>query len=389
MKFTKRSWAINKEVKLLVLCLLTWRILLFIPFFVSPTFLALQGTYLGGNINLYRSSPLLWAWANFDGQHYLSIAKFGYRPLTYFFFPVYPLFIRWIAILLGQSDIGRLITGILISHLALIFTCIGLYKLIRIDFTKKIAYLTILLLLIFPASFYFVSVYTESLFLALVVWSFYLARKGNWAGAVTLAAVASASRVVGIVLLPALFIEMLIQYKNKTVSLRHCFLLLIIPIGIISYMLYLKQSAGDHLAFFHSVEIFGAQRSTHLVLIPQVFYRYVFKVLPVVSHSYSPVVFTTWLEFISAITFLITSIATIFKLRISYAIYALGTFIIPPLSGSFSSLPRYAIVIFPAFVILAIGIQKLPKTFRYFIFIVLTISLLYTESLFIRGYWVS
>ncbi|MGB6882196.1 MAG: hypothetical protein WBD86_02760, partial [Microgenomates group bacterium] len=67
-----------------------WRVLLFLFLFLAIGIVPLQQNFLGGGLSSYLRSPYLWAWGNFDGEHYLSIAFKGYQPLTYFFFPVYP-----------------------------------------------------------------------------------------------------------------------------------------------------------------------------------------------------------------------------------------------------------------------------------------------------------
>jgi Gpi18-like mannosyltransferase len=61
-------------------------------------------------------------------------------------------------------------------------------------------------------AYFLVLGYTESLFLALSLASFYFARKGKWLTCGSLAALGAATRVNGIVLLPALIVE---AFLNK------------------------------------------------------------------------------------------------------------------------------------------------------------------------------
>lgn len=199
----------KKDYRFIVKYIIAWRILLFLLLFVAIRAVSLQSNFLGGGIDNYLKTPYLWAWVNFDGEHYLSIAQRGYQPLTYFFFPVYPLIVRLISSVFVDSFVGQAVTGLLVSHISILLALVGLWKLLSLDYKKEIIQLTILLLLIFPTSFYFASFYTESVFLALVVWSLYFARKRRWLLASLLAGLASATRVTGIVLLPALFVEYL------------------------------------------------------------------------------------------------------------------------------------------------------------------------------------
>ncbi|MBU0845989.1 hypothetical protein KKH23_02175 [Patescibacteria group bacterium] len=339
----------------------------------------------------YLKQPFLWAWGNFDGEHYLSIAYQGYQPLTYFFFPVYPLTIAFIAKFLGESFASLAVSGLLISNISFFVALVGLWKLIELDYKKDIARLTILLLLVFPTSFYFGSIYTESLFLALAVWSFYCARKRKWIAAGTLGVLLTATRVVGLAIVPVLLVEAYLQRKEKKKSNLYLVALgiLLSVFGIFAYMIYLNKVTGDPLEFFHNVSIFGQQRSSSLVLLPQVFYRYFFKILPNISYSYFPIVFVTYLEIVTALMFLVLTIASFFRLRLSYAFYLAVGYIIPTLSGSFSSFHRYVLILFPAFILSAIWLSKRKKWVKVIIFSILILGLLVATSLFTRGFWVA
>ena len=302
----------------------------------------------------YLSNPYLWAWGNFDGEHYLAIAQFGYQPLTHFFFPLYPLLIRFLD--------GSQFSALLISHMSFVISLIGLYKLIRLDCSTKVARLAIILLLAFPTSFFFGSVYTESLFLALVTWFFYVLRKKKWIGAFVLGSLASAARLVGAVLLG--------------------------PFGLFGYMYYLLRETGDPLAFFHNITLFGGQRSEGLVLLPQVFYRYFFKVLPNLNYFYFPAVFTTFLELSVALLFLILIAFSFKKLKPVYTYFLTTGYLVSTFSGSFSSLPRYVLVLFPAFILIAMFLQNKP-IIRAVWLILSVILLAISVMLFTRGYFVA
>ena len=377
--------------KFLLKSFVGWRIILFVFLFLAIRVISPQESFLGGDFPSYLKQPFLWAWANFDGEHYLSIAYQGYQPLTYFYFPAYPLTIYFVAQLLGGSFRSLAVSGLLISNISFFIALIGFWKLIMLDYKKDIARLAVLLLLVFPTSFYFGSVYTESLFLALVVWSFYFARKGKWVLAGLLGAALTATRVVGLALIPALLVEAYLQKReNKKLNLSPAIMgILFSALGIFAYMTYLNQVTGDPLEFFHNVSIFGQQRSSSLVLLPQVFYRYFFKVLPNIDYSYFPAMFATYMEIVTAIVFLGLAVASFFKLRLSYAFYLALGYIIPTLSGSFSSLHRYVLILFPAFILSAIWLSRRKKWVKVIIFLIFILGLLVATSLFTRGFWVA
>ncbi len=368
-----------------------WRIFLIFFAILAVKFIPLQRNFLGGGMANYLSSPLLWSLSNFDGEHYLAIAHEGYRPLTYFFFPMYPLLINLISGIFGKSVISYLISGIFVSHASLLIGMIGFYKLMGLDYERKISKLGLILLFLFPTSFYFGSVYTESLFFAFSVWSFFAARKRNWVAAGILGAFATATRVIGLAVVVGLFIEWW-QYMRTTQDRRKIFLplisVLISFLGIGIYLYYLYIRTGDPFNFLTTVNIFGSQRSASLILLPQVFYRYIFKILPSLNYTNFIVYFTPWLEFIIALLFTSLAIFSFFKLRLSYSIYLLLGFLIPAFSGSFSSLPRYVLVLFPAFILGGIYLNKIGR-WQYLIFVVLGITLFICTSFFARGNWIS
>jgi len=363
---------------------LIWRIVLFIFLFIAIKFVPLQQNFLGGGLENYLKDPYLWSWLNFDGEHYLSLARIGYQPLTYFYFPVFPLLIRFVADILVEAQ--KVFSGLIVSNISFLLALIGLWKLVLLDFKKVVAKMTIILMLLFPTSFYFGSYYTESTFLALTIWSFYLVRTNKWFSSGFLASIATVTRVIGVALFPALMVE---YWGEKKKSFKKLLSIVLVPLGIVLYMAYLKIKTGDPFEFLNSVSIFGDQRSSQFILLPQVFYRYIVKIIPNLTYSYFPVVFTTFLEIFVAIAFLALLILGIKKVRWSYLVYALLSYIIPSLSGSFSSFPRYVLVIFPAFIVASIYLVKAPRLLQFLIFAILFIGLGFATAFFTRGIWIA
>jgi hypothetical protein len=245
----------------------------------------------------------------------------------------------------------------------------------------------ILLLVLFPTSFYFAAVYSESLFFALLVWTFYFARRGNYFAASILGMFLTATRFVGIIILPAILFEWFLQ--NRTNRLKHFpDVVLAIPIGIFAYMYYLEKKVHDIFAFFTSLTAYGEQRSNHLITLPQVFYRYLFKILPNLNFNFFPGIFSTGFEFFIGIFYLFLSIIAFARVRFSYSIILLLGYLLPTFSGSFSSLPRYVLILFPAYIIFTQFVSK--SKFYLFVFSAISFILLVISfSLFARGYWIS
>lgn len=367
-----------------------WRIVLIFVMLAAIKYLSLgyKDRFLGGGFINYSISPEIFSWANFDGEHYLSIAIVGYKGLEQAFFPIFPMLISFFAKPFSQDALSTVISstiaGLLISNIAFLFSIYFLWKLLRIDFSSKIVWLTIILLLVFPTSFYLGSLYNESLYLLLSVLSFYFGRSGNWFWAATFGVISSATRIFGVLLLPALLIE---AYQQRA-KFSKFFWIFLIPLGLILYMYYQYILVGDPLAFYRLQKIVGEQHQSGFIFLPQVYFRYL-KMLITVDVA-NPIYQTVVLEFFVGILFFILPIIGYFKkVRISYLLYALIGFLSPTIQGSFSSVPRYILAFFPSFLVGALILDKLPKLFKILIILISFILLCFETALFIRGYWVA
>jgi len=266
-----------------------------------------------------------------------------------------------------------------------------LYKLLQLDWSKKISFTSIMLIMLFPTSFFFGSVYNESLFLFLSVSCFYLSRKNHFLLAGILAMIASSTRITGILLWGVIFIELLDSHKNKLVGLitdPRSIWLALPPLGLFSYMKFQFLKTGNPFLFVISGSNSGANHiADKLVLLHQVFFRYA-KMLIFVDHG-DPLFFTVALEFTVAVLFIVLIFFAFKKTRTSYAFYSLFSYLIPSFSGTFSSLPRYVLVIFPAFVILAGWFAKQSKAIRLSYITINIILGLFSILLFVCGYFVA
>lgn len=310
--------------------------------------------------------------ANFDGIHYLSIADRGYGYLQQAFFPLYPNLIR-----LGTDFLRPSVSvGILLSNLFFGLGLIIFNKLLLLDYDKKTVKWTVLALLVFPTSFYFGAVYTESLFLSLVLLSFYCARKEKWWLAGIFGGLASYTRLPGIFLFPALLLDS---------KIRKSLPLFLIPLGLFCYMFYLYETTGDPLLFVHVQKYFGQGRSDNLIMLYQVFWRY-FRMLTTVSIS-NTIYPTLMLEFGVSILFLFVNIYALTRHRLSYAIFASLAFIIPTLTGNLASMTRYVLVCFVGFIVIGDFIVKHKNLQKIYLSISVLLFVVFL-SLFSRGYWV-
>lgn len=359
------------------LILLLFVFFLFLVSLIAPGFMSLRTGFLGN-----------FPFANFDGKHYLSIAKRGYLTYEQAFFPLFPLAIRYFSKIFSMS---RLISAIILVYLFFFLALIYFYKLLRLDYDNKTCFWSILFLVSFPTAFFLGSIYTEGLFLFLIFSSIFYARKRKFLLAVLLGAFASATRLLGILVILPIFYEALSLYKeNKKDKRLHKIAILILPffpgLGIFSYMFFLYKRYQDAFLFMHVQPFFGANRSGgKIISIFQIIYRYVKIFLTVPFAEFS--LYIAILEFITFFLVLYLIYLSYKKnVRISYVLFSFLALFIPTLSGTLSSIPRYALVSFSIFPTLA-----MIKSFR--LKIVIIVFDLVLESillaLFLRGYFVS
>ncbi len=150
-------------------------------------------------------------WGNWDGSGYRYIAEHGYTSFLTVFFPLYPLLIR----ILLNFGINSLFGGILVSQVSALIALFFMYKLILIDFDQKTAVRSIRALLVFPASFYMLTVYSDALALAVSLIGIYFIRRNQYLKGSLFSGLALATRLVGVAAILASSTEYLIAPKFK------------------------------------------------------------------------------------------------------------------------------------------------------------------------------
>ncbi len=312
------------------------------------------------------------SFSNWDGGHYIGIAKFGYsEKFQYAFFPLYPLLIRAVS----QITHNFLASSLLINLTATFLGMNILYKLITIEFDKKIAQKAILLVLFFPTSFYFIASYSEGLFFFLAVAAFYFFRRNKLLLATIFASLCGVTRLAGLAVIFALLIEIGLTRRFN----RKNWFLLLSFLGFIIYCWFLFQKEGD--PFYFLVAETHWQRT--LVLPVLGFWD---TLINLVKPGFISANLISFLDLMFTILGLGLTIRAFRFLSPAYIFYSLFSLLLPLLTPSLSSMPRFLLVIFPLFILIA----KVKN--QYLIFAYQTISLMILSiftMLFINGYWVS
>lgn len=305
-----------------------------------------------------------------DSNWYRDIAVDGYtrRPFStekhdnWAFFPLYPLALRAAYWLTGEIPL----TGIALSSLFFFIALVLLHKTAGVfGLDAAAADRTIFYIAAFPISYFFSMPLTESLFLLLTIGSFYAAKRESWVMAGVLGALASATRVTGVLLLPALAV--LYWQTYRTFRPQWNFLpLLLIPSGLLSFMYYLYLITGNPFAFKDITAAWGRKPG--------------FFLLPLLEYLRDPLVLAdSWdfraLNFAAAVTALICGLVLLKRRNVSLAIYTLSCSFVTLSSGLLQSQARYAMVLFPLFMVLAIAGRRplFDQTIRTALLIMLTL----------------
>ena len=385
---------------------IVWRIVLFAVSALAILLIADFGArfpYYNTVLEPTKLPSWVWGFGNFDGVHYLRIAQDSYSAqYSQAFFPLYPLLIKIftkVNILLPKDpnldtrifvDPTFFYSGLILSNLMLLIALYFFYKLVILDYKKEIGLKSILLLLSFPTAFYLGSIYTESLFLLLVVGFFYLMRKQNFIAAGVLAGLASATRIFGLLLLPVFLAELYLKVKNKEILLKSeqftkaLIGILLASTGTLLYMLYLRFEFDNPLYFLTSQPLFGAERvSNEVILLPQVLFRYI-KIFLTVPPTSLPF-FNAFLEFSFTLIPLGLLFASFKKIRFSYFIFTFGSLLLPTLTGTLSSMPRHSLM---SFLMLPFLVTFSGRHFKLVVVLFILLQMILV-SLFTRGYWVA
>ncbi len=318
----------------------------------------------GGSINSLLS-PL----ARWDSTWYLGIAHSGYEGASTAFFPLYPMLVRALAVVNAPGAL--LVSAYAISIVSLLGALYLMHKLVELEFGAEVASRSLLLLCVFPGALWFGAPYSESLFLLLSVATFYFARTGRWALAGGAAALASATRSAGLVLVVPLVVLWWQQAgPPRRQRVRDLAWIALAPAGLAAYSLYLALSLGDGFAYLHLQDVWFRSFAGPFGAVPDGAVAAWDGLRQVVSGSRTHVYFTAaggdpiavgWhnLELFGFLVLgVVAAIGVWRRLPRAYGAYVVAALALPlsfPVGPQpLMSLPRFLAVLFPLFVWLAL-----------------------------------
>lgn len=188
------------------------------------------------NVNARLAVPIFTERVAWDSEFYLSIAQFGYddpavrkvyqsgrgsASLNYAFMPGYPYTVRAVAapfIAFGAPrDAATVIAALAVSLAGALLAALSLFAILCPDEGRAHARRASWYMLIFPSAFFLAQVYTEALFLGLVLAAIAQARKGRWTVTALIASCAVLTRAAGVALVPAIAVTA-IRFLAKELS---------------------------------------------------------------------------------------------------------------------------------------------------------------------------
>jgi hypothetical protein len=387
---------------------LVWSRLL--VFAIAVGVVAVAGVDLGNEANFDQPAlthpfsglldSLLSPLARWDSAWYLDIAHSGYAGPSTAFFPLYPLLVRGLAA--GGSPGALLVAAYAVSLAALFGALYLLHRLVTLELgSTELARVAVLMLALFPGALWLGAPYSESLFLLLSVGAFYAARTERWAWAGVCAALASATRSSGIVLVVPLLI--LWSAGGRRRRLRDLGWIALAPAGLVAYSVYLAATIGDGFAYLHLQEVWFRSFAGPFGAVPDGAVAAWDGLRQIVSGQRAQMYFTAaagdpiavgWHN-VELFAFLLLGLGAVVgvlrRLPRAYGAYVVAALALPlsfPVGPQpLMSLPRFLAVLFPLFMWLAL-VCRTPRR-RALVLAVLTLGLGVFTARYAMWHWVA
>jgi hypothetical protein len=286
-------------------------------------------------------------WGRWDSDWFLKIAEQGYAwpSSTPAFFPLYPLLVA----VIGRLLLGHyLLAGVAISLAAGVAAFALLFDLTRDRLGEDAARRTVLFLAVAPTTLFFGAVYSESLYLLLAVAAFVSAERGRFGRAGVVTGLALLTRSAGIALLPAL---LLLAWRAPD-RRRAVGGLAIAPLLFALYPLALALWIGQPLAFLDAQKVVWERRLSPAGPLGGV-------VAAVESREL--------LDLGVALALIVLGIVAWKRIGAAYGLYTLASVALPLTFVSDKvplwSMQRFGVVVFPAFMALAVVVRSRRATF--------------------------
>lgn len=343
----------------------TWRIPAYIllPFYLMLIGVALRYAVYVRLTGHWGFSDYLRALCVYDCNAYERLALNGYegRPSgfdkgdanNWAFFPVFSIMVWALNKLTGLS---MLVGGSILSLLLTVWGAIISWPLFERKF--RAYFLFCFFLFLGPFSYYFNTLYTESLFILLTCAGFVMLRRGDYVMAGVAGLFLSATRSTGLLFAPAILIGAFQNHVRdggrpfdffKTLWKRTDLMLAValVPVGLSVFAIYLYLHSGDALAFVHIQRAWGRTFRNPFGNLWQAL-----TVQFLTNKNYSSI--STDLAFgLAAVAGIALSAAMAWRGKWDWAIFSLFAVLLPLSTNTYSML-RFVVGIAPVLIMAAI-----------------------------------
>ncbi|MBI4476949.1 MAG: hypothetical protein HY654_07230 [Acidobacteria bacterium] len=306
----------------------------------------------------FASQKFAELFAAWDSGWYFDIARRGYYyrvdgQSSVAFFPLYPLLMRIVAWPFGGSDRALWIAGIVISYACFVAALFVLHDLTRrITGSRETARRAVLYIAVFPFSFFFARVYTESLFLLVSLVAISSAWRSKWWLAGLFGGFAALTRPNGALIAIPLGLLALAGRPDLPTLWKRGVALAGIPLAVAGYSLHVYGIAGDPLAWM-AAQQHWEYRLWHppwnhlLSLASQVARHGPYDVFFATRYAPYQIVHGTIAVFVLVLTPFV-----FLRLGLALGAYTLAAVLLPLSSSDMQGIGRYTAVLFPIFIVL-------------------------------------
>ena len=322
---------------------------------------------------------------HWDAEWYYRISRDGYGPTpgapAMAFFPLVPLLAR------GIWELGirhQLWAALVLSNTALFLACIGLYKIAEHETRDdKLAFRSVALLLVFPATVFHSNFYTEGTFLALSIWAFWFARQGKWLPAALCAYALGLTRSTSLLIAVPFACELLgyerfADIRSAFAALRRpraaWLSIFAAPLGVASYFIYLLITTGDAFSPIVVQGGWGRHLAPFWVAFQEAFDH---------ERLYTALVFFG----VGILSVAIIGLAAA-RSRPSLVIYAFGVLAYSVSFATSESMVRLVSVAFPMYLGLALATRRSESAYLGVFGLFAMLASLYV-TLLATGYWLT
>ena len=302
---------------------------------------------------------LLWdTFARYDSGWYFGIARHGYEFVeggrsNLAFFPVYPLLMRYVGLALGGGRQNLYLAGVIISWVAYVLAMVMLYRLGRTYVPRAAAERAVIFASVFPFAFFYGVVYSEAVFLLFTVTTFYGFRTKRWWLGAAAGALASATRVNGILVLPALaLLAWQTAGQDPAARKRALAAVALVPVGLVLYSVYVDTLSGSYLEWSYSIQrwnysIAGSPFKGFAFMLSELMTRPYQYITTNATAPYDILNGFTGLAFVLSLPFVGRRFGAVFVVFMALNLW------LPLSSGVFEGVGRYCAVLFPFYFVMA------------------------------------